>query len=212
VRASIACAAIMGNGIVKPEHVDAVLPLVLNHRAKSGSRSSPSPPPTHAPHQEEDRASQNQNTKEAIERVFAPRDVEAPKIQTSTVSPLQRGNSQATLVEHPGPIVHTRRTESPREIDLRAALNHAAPEAGTLRPRLSDVHEKVRDSRSGTRYLFLIDSSGSHAAQEKMRLVKGAILGMLNRSFRKGDEIALLHFVAQMLVFCLSLVIRSKMP
>lgn len=87
-------------------------------------------------------------------------------------SPLQRWNSEATLVEHPGPVLHTRRTENPREIDLRATLSHAAlnyvvPETGTLRPRLSDLHEKVRDSRSGIRYLFLIDSSESHAAQDK---------------------------------------------
>jgi magnesium chelatase subunit D len=203
VRASIACAAMMGDSVVKPEHVDAVLPLVLSHRAKPGDRSTsrtmPPPPSPQTLRREEDREPANQSAKEAMERVFAPEDVKAPAIQASLTSSPQRGNSQATLVEHPGPVVHTRRTESPREIDLRATLNHAVlnhgvAETGSVQPLLSDLHEKVRNSRSGTRYLFLIDSSGSHAAQEKMRLVKGAILGMLNRSFHKGDEIVFIAF------------------
>jgi magnesium chelatase subunit D len=194
VRASIACAALMADSVVKPEHVDAVLPLVLNHRAKPSSRSIAAPPSTHSARQEPESADKDQSAKEAAERVFAPQNITAPAIHSSLANPLQRGNSQTTLVEHPGPVVHSRRTETPRELDLRATLNHAVLETGSLPPRLSDLHEKVRDPRSGVRYLFLIDSSGSHAAQEKMRLVKGAILGMLNRSFRKGDEIVFIAF------------------
>ena len=48
--------------------------------------------------------------------------------------------------------------------------------------------------KSGTRYLFLIDSSGSHAAQKRMRLVKGAASSLLTHSFRNGDEIAIIVF------------------
>jgi magnesium chelatase subunit D len=194
VRASIACAALMGDSIVKSEHVDAVLPLVLNHRAKPGGRTTPPPPATHSSYKEPDSADRSQSGKEAIERIFALQPVTTPAIKAFLSNSLQRGNSQATLVEHPGPVVHSRQTENPREIDLRATFNHAALETGVLQPRISDLHEKVRDSRSGIRYLFLIDSSGSHAAQEKMRLVKGAILGMLDHSFRKGDEIAFIAF------------------
>jgi magnesium chelatase subunit D len=194
VRASIACAGLMADSIVKPEHVDAILPLVLNHRAKPGSRSTAAPPSSRSSRQEPEPADKNQSAKEAAERIFAPQNITAPAIHSSLANSLQRGNSQTTLVEHPGPVVHTRRTENPREINLRATLNHAVQETGTLQPRLSDLHEKVRDSRSGVRYLFLIDSSGSHAAQEKMRLVKGAILGVLKRSFRKGDEIVFIAF------------------
>jgi magnesium chelatase subunit D len=194
VRASIACAGLMADSIVKPEHVDAVLPLVFNHRAKPGGHAIAPPPSTHSSRQKPESADKDQSAKEAVERVFAPQNIMAPAVQTSLPNSQQRGNSQTTLVEHPGPVIHTRRTENPREIDLRATLNHAVLETGIPQPRLSDLHEKVRDSRSGIRYLFLIDSSGSHAAQEKMRLVKGAILGMLHRSFRKGDDIVFIAF------------------
>jgi magnesium chelatase subunit D len=67
-------------------------------------------------------------------------------------------------------------------------------ETGSIQPRTADFHERVRTPTSGTRYLFLIDSSGSHAAQERMRLVKGATLSLLTRSFKNGDEVAIIVF------------------
>ena len=195
VRASIACAALMGDSIVKPEHVDAVLPLVLNHRARAGGRSMPPPPPPPSLDQQPDPSTRNQSAKEAIERIFAPQQISAPAIQISPRDDqAARGNSVPTLVDHPGPIVGSRRTEEPREIDLRTTLNRAVLETGSFKPRLSDLHEKLRAPRSGVRYLFVIDSSGSHAAREKMRLVKGAALGLLSRSFRKDDEVAIIVF------------------
>jgi magnesium chelatase subunit D len=73
-------------------------------------------------------------------------------------------------------------------------LNHAAVETGNIQPRMADFHERVRTPTSGTRYLFLLDSSGSHATQERMRLVKGAALSLLTRSFKNGDEVAIIVF------------------
>ena len=192
VRASIACAALMGQDSVEPEHVDTVLPLVLNHRARSGGQSAP--PPPSSSQQPQASTSPNQSAQEAMERIFVPQEIAAPTIHVSLDDQAARGDSQAILTEYPGPVVGTRRTESPREIDLRATLNHAVLERGDIHPRLSDLHEKVRAPRSGMRYLFVIDSSGSHAAQQKMRLVKGAALGLLNRSFRKDDEVAIIAF------------------
>jgi hypothetical protein len=66
----------------------------------------------------------------SVERVFVPQRIMTPAIQSSLANSLHRGNNQTTLVEHPGSVVHTRRTENPREIDLRATLNHAVLEKG----------------------------------------------------------------------------------
>jgi magnesium chelatase subunit D len=193
VRASIACAALMGAEVVEPQHVDAVLPLVLNHRSRAGGRSLP--PPSSSPAQQPaDPPTRSQGGQQAIERIFEPQQIMMPSIRVSVDAPVQRGNGQEAVQDHPGPVVGTRRSESPQQIDLRATLNHAAIETGTLELRVSDLHEKVRKPRSGIRYLLLIDSSGSHAAQEKMRLVKGAALGLLHRSFSKDDEVAIIAF------------------
>jgi magnesium chelatase subunit D len=189
VRASIAYAALLGDNSVAAHHADAVLPLVLNHRTQSKSRSAPppsQPPQTPAP--------SDQNAQETAERIFAPREVSAPAIKIGFNGHAPRGNSQAGSPAQPGPVTGARRTETPQEIDLRATLNHVLLETGTAQPRVTDLHEKVRAPRAGMRYLFLIDSSGSHAAQEKMRLVKGAALGLLERSFHKDDEVAIIVF------------------
>jgi len=67
-------------------------------------------------------------------------------------------------------------------------------ETGGVQPRVSDLHERVRAPKGGTRYLFLIDSSGSHAAQQRMRHVKGAISSLLTQSFKHDDEVAMIVF------------------
>jgi magnesium chelatase subunit D len=129
-----------------------------------------------------------------MERIFAPRQIDTPGIRADFDEQPMRGGSQATRIGDPGPVVRSRRTENPIELDLRATLNQAVLETGAMQPRLSDLHEKVRTPKTGTRYLFVIDSSGSHAAQERMRLVKGAVRDLLARSFRKDDEVAMIVF------------------
>jgi magnesium chelatase subunit D len=178
---------------VQPHHVDAVLPLVLNHRVRAGGRSAP-PPPSPSQQEQQPSPQSNRNAQEALERIFAPSRVEAPAIQVAFADQAARGSSQAMTTDHPGPVLRSRRTENPAEIDIRATVSHAVLETGDVHPRVSDLHEKVREPRTGTRYLFVIDSSGSHAAQEKMRLVKGAVLSLLSRSFKKDDEVAIIAF------------------
>jgi magnesium chelatase subunit D len=193
VRASIAYAALTDETSVQLRHVEAVLPLVLNHRMWAGGRSAPPPPSTSQPEEQPSQPSK-QSAQEALERVFAPSRVDAPAIQITFVDQASRGSSQTIVTDHPGPVVRNRRTDNPAEIDLRATLSHAVLETGNVHPRVVDLHEKVREPRTGVRYLFVIDSSGSHAAQEKMRLVKGAAVSLLNRSFKKDDEVAIIAF------------------
>jgi magnesium chelatase subunit D len=198
VRASIAYAALTGDVSVQPHHVAAVLPLVLAHRAQERGRPpAPQPPapqtPPDAPSEASDK-DQAQNAGEAQERIFAPREIKTPKVQAKFEDAATRGSSAPALANQPGPVVGTRRSETPVELDLRATLNHAVMETGSLQPRLQDLHERVRQPTTGTRYLFVIDSSGSHAAQERMRLVKGAASSLLTRSFKNGDEAAIIVF------------------
>jgi magnesium chelatase subunit D len=190
VRASIAYAALEGNAEVQPHHVAAVLPLVLAHRAH-GRSPAPRPQP---PRPEAGEKDQPQKAGESMERIFAPREMKASAVQANFEDTTMRGASAAAQVNDPGPVIGARRTETPVEFDLRATLNHAVMETGSVQPRMEDLHERVRKPRTGTRYLFVIDSSGSHAAQERMRLVKGAANSLLACSFKNGDEVAIIVF------------------
>ena len=201
VRASTAYAALTGDESIRPEHVATVLPLVLAHRASERSRppvshaQPPSPPrPNDSSASEKPDEQSQPGVGDRLARIFTPKEVETFALRPSFEGSSVRGASASTSLSEPGPISGVRRTETPVELDLRATLNHAVVESGSIQPRITDFHERVRTPNSGTRYLFVIDSSGSHAAQERMRLVKGATLNLLRRSFKNGDEVAIIVF------------------
>jgi magnesium chelatase subunit D len=199
VRASISYAAWLDSDTVTPEHVATILPLVLAHRSTNRNRPPmPQPqPPAPQPGEQQSSSSNDQPQSEAGEtlaRIFAPKDVQTFALQPVFDAASNRGTSAQTPNPQPGPIVRARRTENPGELDLRATLNHAVLQTGNIHPTASDLHERIRTPATGTRYLFVIDSSGSHAPQERMRLVKGVVSSLLKQSFKSGDEVALIAF------------------
>jgi magnesium chelatase subunit D len=90
--------------------------------------------------------------------------------------------------------VRTRKAEQPDELDARRSLVEAVSQTGQPNLRREHLYEKVREPLARTRFLFVVDSSGSHAAQDRMRLVKGAALGLMEKSVHRRDEIAVIVF------------------
>ncbi|WP_263382082.1 ATP-binding protein [Granulicella arctica] len=195
MRASMSLAALDGDASVESHHLVTVLPLVLAHRSRDRGPQRPPPPPSKADTKPPETASQSQNQESAIEeRIFKPKEVEAPALLVTSSDPRKSAVISSTGTANRGAVIGARQADTPIELNLHATLKHALRETGTLKPRSSDLHEQVRASRPGTRYLFVIDSSGSHAAQERMRSVKGAVASLLTRSFRRGDEVAIIIF------------------
>jgi magnesium chelatase subunit D len=199
VRAAIAYAALIGDACVEAHHVDAVSPLVLAHRAQVGRRSSPAPPPPLMPPQESKPESQSEARGQQVpervyERIFTPSETKAPALDVRFSAEATRGGSTPADSYDCGPIIGNRQADFSVELDLRATLSHTLRETGGLQPRVEDLHERVRKPRAGTRYLFVVDSSGSHAVQQRMRIVKGAISSLLTRSFKREDEVAMIVF------------------
>jgi magnesium chelatase subunit D len=58
----------------------------------------------------------------------------------------------------------------------------------------SDLREKVREKRTGSTILFVVDASGSMGANRRMKAVKGAILSLLNDAYQKRDRVGLVAF------------------
>src|SRR5260370_36349913 len=199
VRAAIAYAALTGDACVEVHHVDAVLPLVLAHRTREGSRHCllpplPPIPPQQTKPESQPEAGEQQAPERVHERIFTPSDASAPALDFRFSAAATRGGSAPADSRDCGPVIANRQADFPVELDLRATLSHTLRETGGLQPRVEDLHERVRKPRTGTRYLFVIDSSGSHAAQQRMRLVKSGILSLLNRSFQREDEVAMIAF------------------
>jgi len=187
VRASRALAALEQAASVDASHVEAVLPLALAHRTPGRLRE---PRPGSAPAQpasEEPRAS----GPAAPDRVFAPADLAAPRLVVEQPSP-RTGASSRPAVAARGATIGARQTADPRELDPRATVVHAASRGRSTAPSADDLHERRRRPLAGTRYVFIVDSSGSHAVQERMSLVKGAVNGLLHAGHGRRDEIVVI--------------------
>jgi magnesium chelatase subunit D len=57
-----------------------------------------------------------------------------------------------------------------------------------------DIREKVRETKTGSLILFVVDASGSMGAQRRMVAVKGAILSLLLDAYQRRDRVGLISF------------------
>ncbi len=86
-------------------------------------------------------------------------------------------------------------------LHLAATVHAAAPHqrgrgrvAGKLRLRPEDLRQSVREGRESNLVLFAVDASGSMAARQRMRAVKGAVLSLLLDAYQRRDKVGLLTF------------------
>ncbi|WP_226913255.1 VWA domain-containing protein [Gephyromycinifex aptenodytis] len=111
-----------------------------------------------------------------------------------------------------GRYVRARPTQIPDDLaldaTLRAAAVHQRARRGSLDPKASsgavqaplievrpaDWHAKVRERRTGSCILFVVDASGSMAARGRMVASKGAVLSLLLDAYQKRDKVALISF------------------
>lgn len=178
VRASRARAALDGRDSVAVADVDEVLPLVMSHRARHDGPRPPAPP---SPEPSSGPPETQRQSHDEIERIFTPLPIAAPKLVVA-------GGVPRSVA------IGARQTTAPREVDVRASLVHAIGATGTAQLRPDDLHEKRRAPEFATRFIFVLDASGSQAAHQRMRLVKGAVAGLLDRSLRRRDEVVVIVF------------------
>lgn len=88
-----------------------------------------------------------------------------------------------------------------RDLALDATVRAAAPfqkyrpkgiNAVVIEER--DLREKVRERRTGSTILFVVDASGSLGVRKRMETVKGAVLSMLRESYVKRDRVGMMAF------------------
>jgi len=58
----------------------------------------------------------------------------------------------------------------------------------------NDIREKVREKKTGSTIVFIVDSSGSMGANQRMIAAKEAILSLLLDAYQKRDRIAMVAF------------------
>lgn len=90
-----------------------------------------------------------------------------------------------------------RRRDQAAEVGQPASQESGAEQlAGERRLLIEpwDLREKVRETKTGSLILFVVDASGSMGAQRRMVAVKGAILSLLLDAYQRRDLVALISF------------------
>jgi magnesium chelatase subunit D len=80
---------------------------------------------------------------------------------------------------------------------VRAAAPHQAARGrsrGRLLLRPTDLRRAVREGREANLVVFVVDTSGSMAARERMHQVKTAILSLLLDAYRRRDRVGVVTF------------------
>ncbi|WDZ94399.1 putative cobaltochelatase [Herbaspirillum sp. WKF16] len=81
-----------------------------------------------------------------------------------------------------------------RSAAVRGALAEDAPQGGAIRVTPADLHRQVRSGKSANLIVFVVDASGSMAAQRRMEAVKGAVLALLTDAYQRRDQLAVIAF------------------
>ena len=89
-------------------------------------------------------------------------------------------------------IVSSSRQIAPETAHDHEIARRAATRRVTLAP--ADLREAVREGREGNLVLFAVDASGSMAARQRMRAVKGAVLSLLLDAYQRRDKVGLVTF------------------
>ncbi|MFE2388719.1 putative cobaltochelatase [Streptomyces althioticus] len=87
------------------------------------------------------------------------------------------------------------------KLHLAATVQAAAPHQRArgrsgrgLVVRRDDLRQATREGREGNLVLFVVDASGSMAARQRMRAVKGAVLSLLLDAYQRRDKVGLVTF------------------
>ena len=136
-----------------------------------------------------------------VRRIQLPRDRRTrrtPGKRSTTRSADKRGRYvRSTQVE--------RTTDLAFDATLRAAALHqperrrAAARAGAKRETAlhverHDLRQKIRQRRTGTLIVFVVDASASMDAEQRMQATKGAVLSLLRDAYVRRDKVSLVIF------------------
>ncbi|MBU2568138.1 MAG: putative cobaltochelatase [Elusimicrobia bacterium] len=88
----------------------------------------------------------------------------------------------------------TLRAAAPYQISRQSIVNSPQNENCGLIIEPQDIRQRVREKKTGNAIIFVVDSSGSMGANERMTETKGAILSLLIDAYQKRDRVGFVAF------------------
>ena len=135
-----------------------------------------------------------------VRRIQLPRDRKTrrtPGKRSLTRSGDKRGRYvRSTTVERTTDLAFdaTLRAAAPHQPSRRAAELPEDGDGPALKLERQDLRQKVRQRRTGTLIVFVVDASASMDAEQRMQATKGAVLSLLRDAYVRRDKVALVVF------------------
>ncbi|MGZ8257457.1 MAG: VWA domain-containing protein, partial [Gallionella sp.] len=105
------------------------------------------------------------------------------------------GKRNAAIDAPRGRVIRAVPDQNPGSLAIAATLRSAAlRDSSDLKVIKNDLHQQIRMGKSANLILFLVDASGSMAAQRRMEAVKGAVLTLLTDAYQQRDQVAVISF------------------
>lgn len=151
---------------------------------------------------ESEQESEQETEQEAGQQMFAAAaGGTARRIAVDAVSARPIAGRRSAVADAPrGRVVRAVPEQNPTSLAVGATLRSAALRTAAngnpleLKISKSDLHQQVRVGKSANLILFVVDASGSMAAQRRMEAVKGAVLALLTDAYQRRDEVAVISF------------------
>ena len=216
-KASRALAALDRRRQVTPEDVRCAAELVLPHRRRrkpferpdldrerldelmqrAGQHPEQNDESGAAPQEDGAESREGDAEQENAQQVFAAASTGAVR-QIMVDTPSARGTAgrrSEALAAPRGGVVRAVPHENPSSLAVGATLRSAAlRNPAEFQVTQSDLHQQIRVGKSANLILFVVDASGSMAAQRRMEAVKGAVLALLTDAYQRRDEVAVISF------------------
>lgn len=91
--------------------------------------------------------------------------------------------------------IRTVKSDTATDIALTDTVLHAlVRDPAQLLVGRQDLHQKIRNGKTGHLVLFIVDASGSMAAGKRMEAVKGSVLNLLEDAYQKRNMVAVIAF------------------
>jgi magnesium chelatase subunit D len=213
-KAARALAALDGRLQVTPQDVRGAAELVLPHRRRRKPFEQPGldqeqlddlmqqamQPPDENQSNAED--AEQENTEDNGEsqdqqQVFAAASAgNVRRIEVDSAAKRFNAGKRSTAKDAPrGRVVRAVPDQNPNSLAVGATLHSAALRGSNeFQVTKDDLHQQIRSGKNANLILFVVDASGSMAAQRRMEAVKGAVLSLLTDAYQQRDEVAVISF------------------
>jgi magnesium chelatase subunit D len=213
-KAARALAALEGRSQVTSQDVRSAAELVLPHRRRRKPFEQPGldqeqlddlmqqamQPPDENKSGDEDTGQENTKgncDSQNQQQVFAAASAgNVRRIEVDSASNRFSAGKRSTAKDAPrGRVVRAVPEQNPNSLAVGATLRSAALRGSNeFQVTKDDLHQQIRSGKNANLILFVVDASGSMAAQRRMEAVKGAVLSLLTDAYQQRDEVAVISF------------------